>query len=44
MFFVRTFNAWMILAKKGHMENIDATKAPSEDDTSAAMWKVNDTE
>ena len=32
----------MKLTKKGLLEHIDATKAPSEDDASAAVWKVND--
>ena len=31
----------MNLDKKGLVEHTDATKARSEDDTSAAIWKVN---
>ena len=31
----------MNLDKKGLLEHTDATKARSEDDTSAAIWKVN---
>ena len=41
-YFVWEFNARMKLAKNGLLEHIDATKAPSENDASAAVWKVND--
>ena len=36
------FNARMKLAKKGLLEYIDATKAPSEGDAYTSEWKVND--
>ena len=42
-YFAWEFNARIKLAKKGLLEHIDATKAPSEgDDAYASEWKVND--
>lgn len=41
-YFALKFIAQMKLAKNGLLEHIDATKAPSEGDVNASIWKVND--
>lgn len=41
-YFAWELNVRMKLAKKGLQEHIDATKAPSEGDANASIWKVND--
>ena len=41
-YFLWEFNARMKLAKKGLLDHLDATKAPPENDPSAADWSVND--
>ncbi|KAL7690918.1 hypothetical protein Plhal304r1_c011g0044641 [Plasmopara halstedii] len=40
-YFVWEFNAWIKIAKKGLLEHVDTTKAPSEDGAAASEWRTN---